>query len=207
MNTEIYLSLLLLVLGFAGTGILTAINGSGVFSTTANVVVVASIATVATIVAAWRTWSGLLGDDARHYKTEASPPTVARFHILILVLMNIFALALWNLLAIVNNELATTPPIDPHTPLVYVFMECIYTSTFVASGIGFGRYVDAHWSTMLVSYITSVYISMLLRPIVFAKILIDMAKGPDSIIAPQKGGGLNTPFKTNVSYSQLATTR
>ena len=169
--------LLLTFLVFGVVGILTATGGDN-FDTTPNAVATGALATVVTLLCVRPTWSGvfegLLMEDSR--PSRPFSPTRARVEILMLVWLNILALSLWNLFVLCMDADATSPPTPSTYPLIGVLLESIYTTVFLASGIGFGSFVDHHWSVMVVSFVTTVYVSMILRPIVFAKLFNDLIK-------------------------------
>ena len=161
------LSFGLTVLAFSTVGVLTVV-GSGTFDTVTNTAIVGALAGIISVACLRPTWSSLLSPTLVGANSSLTP-TQARFEVLLLVWLNILPLALFNLFALCIHSAATTPPIPSSEPLIFVFLECIYTTVFIASGIGYGAFMDNHWSTMTISFLTVVYLSMILRPIVFAK--------------------------------------
>ena len=145
------------------------------FNSPTNSIVLGILASLSTLYCTPITWSTLFYDTK-----ETLTPTMARFVTLMILSSNILTFSVWLLFTLTLYCEHMDPALESDTPIFGTFLKCIYTTVFVANGNsgsgGIGSFVDNHWSLMIVSFFTNVYVAMVLRPIVFAELFADIVR-------------------------------
>lgn len=177
----IYISLFITTLTVILVAVLNFAHDYGTLSNV-NIITCTIYAAFSTLLTLWYSWRNIV-EPIHSYDNYT--PLSARVSVFLLLWSNIMCLTLWRLVLCLIDPNSIDPPGTHDESLINVFFKSIYMTTLMANGVGFVAYQDANWKSMLVTYVTNVYVSMILHTIVFAKLLNDLLHSNNLQMVPQ----------------------